>query len=124
MLALEAALRPFQLHLSRLVVDRAVSNEPLLAAAVLAAMALAASQLLSPLSSLAQSLAGDRLTAHVGEKLIIAANRWTGLARFEDPAFQDDLHRARNRAATGSIDLVVYGSRAVLHRSRPPAWPW
>lgn len=54
-----------------------------------------------PLSSLAQSLAGDRLTAHVGEKLIIAANRWTGLARFEDPAFQDDLHRARNRAATG-----------------------
>jgi ATP-binding cassette subfamily B protein len=114
-LALEAALRPFQLHLSRLVVDRAVSNEPLLGAAVLAAMALAASQLLSPLSSLAQSLAGDRLTAHVGEKLISAANRWTGLARFEDPAFQDDLHRARNRAATGSIDLVVYGSRAVLH---------
>ena len=96
-LALEAALRPFQLHLSRLVIDRAVANEPLLGAAVVAAMALAASQLLSPLSSLAQSLAGDRLTAHVGEKLIIAANRWTGLARFEDPAFQDDLHRARNR---------------------------
>lgn len=114
-LVLEAVLRPFQLHLSRLVVDRAVSNEPLLAAAVLAALALAASQLLSPLSSLAQSLAGDRLTAHVGEKLILAANRWTGLERFEDPAFQDDLHRARNRAATGSIDLVVYGSRAVLH---------
>jgi hypothetical protein len=59
-LALEAALSSFQLHLSRLVVDRAVSNEPLLAAAVLAAMPLAASQLLGRLSSLAQSLAGDR----------------------------------------------------------------
>lgn len=97
------------------MIDRAVSNEPLLAVAVAAAMALAASQLLSPLSSLAQSLAGDRLTAHVGDKLIIAANRWTGLVRFEDPDFQDDLHRARTRAATGSIDLVVYGSRAALH---------
>ena len=114
-LAIEAALRPFQLHLSRLVVDGAVSNEPLLGAAILAAMALAASQLLSPLSSLAQSLAGDRLTAQIGGRLILAANRWPGLARFEDPAFQDDLHRARSRAATGSIDLVVYGSRAALH---------
>lgn len=115
LLALEAALRPLELHLSRLVVDRVVSGQPLLGAALLAATTLATGQLLRPLSSLAQSLAGDRLTGYVGERLILAANRWTGLARFEDPSFQDDLHRARNRAGTGSIDLVVYGSRAGLH---------
>ena len=114
LLGAEAALRPLQLALTRTVIDRIVAGDELLVAALVTGLALAGSQVVGPLASLAQSLAGDRLTAYVGEQIIDAANRWSGLARFEDPDFQNDLHRARNRAATGSLDLILYGSRAVL----------
>ncbi|MGH9224836.1 MAG: ABC transporter ATP-binding protein [Acidimicrobiales bacterium] len=113
-LALEAALRPVQLALSAAVVDRAVGGGDILTLAVVAGLALAAGHVLSPVASTAQSLAGDRLTAYIGEELIGAANRWPGLARFEDPDFQDDLHRARTRAGRGGLDVVVYGARSGL----------
>lgn len=113
-LAAEAALLPVQLAFSRAVIDRAVTGGDMVAVALGAALALALAQILAPIASTAQSLAGDRLTAYVGGELIAAANSWPGLARFEDPGFQDDLHRSRNRAATGSLDVVVYGSRTVL----------
>ena len=74
-----------------------------------AAATLAAAQVLSPFASTFQALVGDRLTVYVGEELILTANRWPGLRHFEDPGYQDDLHRARTTAASGSLDLVLYG---------------
>ncbi len=114
LLGIEAALRPLQLAFSRSVLDRAVAGQGLFVVALAAATTLAAAQVLAPFASTFQALVGDRLTAYVGEELIVAANRWPGLAHFEDPAYQDDLHRARTRAATGSLDLVLYGTRAAL----------
>lgn len=113
-LAAEAALLPVQLALSSAVVDRVVNGGDVVLIALVAAIALAGAQVIAPIASTAQALAGDRLTAFVGGELIAAANRWPGLGRFEDPGFHDDLHRARRRASTGSLDLVVYGSRAIL----------
>ena len=106
-LAAEAALRPVQLALSAAVVDRAVAGGDIAGLALLAGLALAAGQIVAPVASTAQSMAGDRLSAYVGEELIRAANRWPGLSRFEDPEFQDDVHRAQNRATRSCLDVVV-----------------
>jgi ATP-binding cassette subfamily B protein len=127
LLLLQAALAPLQLALSRAVLDRAALDLGLAAAPAtfaarlplpgwiaLAAGALALGQLIQPFSNTFQSLAGDRLTAYVTEQLIRAANRWQGLARFEDPAFADDLARAREHAARGGLELLVYGARALV----------
>ena len=127
LLMLQALLLPLQLALSRAVIDRAAFDLglftdldsmaiqlPLPAWIGLAAAALALGQLIQPFSSTFQSLAGDRLTGYVAEQLIRAANRWQGLARFEDPGFADDLQRARKHAARGALDLMVYGGRAVV----------
>ena len=115
-LVLEAVLRPVQLALSAAVVGRAVTGAggDIVGLAVVAGLSLAAGRVVAPAASTAQSLAGDRLTAYVGEELIRAGNRWPGLARFEDPEFQDDLFRARRRAGTGGLDVVVYGARSLL----------
>ncbi len=127
LLMLQALLLPLQLALSRAVIDRAAFDLglftdldsiaiqlPLLAWIGLAAAALALGQLIQPFSTTFQNLAGDRLTGYVAEQLIRAANRWQGLARFEDPGFADDLQRARKRAARGALDLMVFGGRAAV----------
>lgn len=127
LLVAQAALAPLQLALSRAVVDRAaldlglggaagatVARLPLAAWIALAAAALAVGQLIQPFSATFQALVGDRLTAYVTEQLIAAANRWRGLARFEDPAFADDLERARKYAAKGGLELLVYGGQGAL----------
>ncbi|MGH2354350.1 MAG: ABC transporter ATP-binding protein [Chloroflexota bacterium] len=65
-----------------------------------------AQQLIAPLFQAVQESAGDRVTAHVNGELIKAANRWRGLARFEDPTFANHLSIARNEAARSGVDLL------------------
>ena len=72
-----------------------------------------AQQLAAPLFRAAQQAAGDLMHLHIGGALIAAANRWRGLARFEDPAFANHLHIARGQGATDIIDLVSYGGQFV-----------
>jgi len=127
MLTLQSALSPVQLLLSRLVLDRASldlglqtvpdrSAElfPLSAWIAMAAIVIAAGQLMQPFSSTLQSLVGDRLTSYVTGQLISVTNRWQGIARFEDASFADDLQRTQRSASRGGLDLLVYGARAVL----------
>ncbi len=122
-----AALAPLTLYLSRAVIDRAaldmglagtvdplIAQLPLLAWILLAALVIAGSHLIQPFQSTFQTVVGERLNAYIGEQIIIAANRWRGLARFEDPAFADDLNVARERAARGGLDILRFGSRFAL----------
>ena len=128
LLVVQAALSPLQLALARTVIDRAAVDLGLLADAgpfiarlplgiwiVLAAAVVAVGQLIQPFSATCQSQAGDRLTGYVTEQVIRAANRWQGLARFEDPALADDLERSRRYASRGGLELIVYGSRGLLN---------
>ena len=127
LLAVQAALSPLQLVLTRAVIDRAAVDLGLLAEAgpliaslplgawiALAVAAVAVGQLIQPFSATLQSQAGDRLTGYVTELLIRAANRWHGLARFEDPALADDLDRARRHASHSGLELATNGAQAVL----------
>ena len=127
LLGLQALLSPLQLVLSRAIIDRAaldlglfpdaqgwVARWPLAVWIVLAAGAVVVSRLIQPFAVTFEALVSDRLTGYVTAQLIAAANRWQGLARFEDPAFADDLQRARTRAATSGSDLMLYGTRAAL----------
>lgn len=125
-LALQALVSPLQPALSRLVLDRAAldlghaSADAVAARAtlplwiMLMAAALAFGQLLQPLAANFQSAAGDRLAAALTARLLEAVSRWQGLARFEDATFQDDLERARQRGAQGGLELLTYGTRALL----------
>ncbi len=128
LLLVQAVLAPLQLALARAVIDRAAVDLGLLAEAgpfiarlslgvwiVLAAAVVAMGQLIQPFSATCQSQAGDRLTGYVTEQLIRAANRWQGLARFEDPALADDLDRSRRYASRGGLELIVYGSRGLVN---------
>ena len=127
LLVVQAALSPLQLVLTRAVIDRAAVDLGLLADAgvliarlplgawiALAVVAVAVGQLIQPFSATFQSQAGDRLTGYVTEQLIRAANRWHGLARFEDPALADDLERSRRRASESGLELTTNGAQAVL----------
>ncbi len=127
LLGLQALLSPLQMVLSRAIIDRAaldlgllsgdqglVTRWPLAVWIVLAAVAVVVSRLIQPFAVTFEALVSDRLTGYVTAQLIAAANRWQGLARFEDPAFADDLERARTQAATSGSDLLLYGSRAAL----------
>ena len=127
LLVVQAALSPLQLVLTRAVIDRAAVDLGLLADAgpfiarlplgawiVLAVVAVAVGQLIQPFSATLQSQAGDRLTGYVTEQLIRAANRWQGLARFEDPALADDLARSRRNASESGLELTTSGAQAVL----------
>ena len=127
LLVVQAVLSPLQLVLSRAVIDRAaldlgvlataaglVAQWPLAVWIVLAAAGVAVGQLIQPFASTFQSMAGDRLTGYVTGQLIRAANRWHGLARFEDPALADDLQRAREHAAGAGLSLTVYGAELVV----------
>ena len=127
MLGLQALISPLQLALFRVVIDRVASDLgfvpphdslamslPLETWIVLAAATLALGHLVQPIVTALQSLAGDRLTAYVSEQLIRAANRWRGLARFEDPGFADDLERARSRSASSGLELVMHGAQLAV----------
>ena len=127
LLVVQAALSPLQLVLTRAVIDRAAVDLGLLANAgpfiarlplgawiVLAVVAVAVGQLIQPFSATLQSQVGDRLTGYVTEQLIRAANRWQGLARFEDPALADDLQRSRRYASGSGLELIVNGAQTVL----------
>ena len=124
---LSAALAPLTLYLSRAVIDRAALDMGLTAAAdpfieqlplftwiMLAALVIAGSHLIGPFQATFQTLVGERLNAYIGEQIILAANRWRGLARFEDPAFADDLNVARRYATRGGLDILLYGTRFAL----------
>jgi len=122
----ESGLAPLQLALSRAVIDRlaasvgrtaaldTVSHVPLVVWIVLTLAVVALGLLIPPLTAMLQSRAGDRLTGYITEQLIEAANHWQGLARFEDPRFADDLHRAREEAARSGLDLVYFGAIVAL----------
>ena len=71
-------------------------------------------QLIQPFATTFQSQAGDRLTGHITEQLIRAANRWQGLARFEDPRWVDDLERSQRYASQTGLRIMVHGASAVL----------
>ncbi len=66
-----------------------------------------AQQLLAPFFQAAQESASDRLTIHVNGELIAAANRWRGLARYEDPVLADHLALARTNAANGPVSMLT-----------------
>ena len=127
LLVVQALLSPLQLVLSRAVIDRAaldlgvlataaglVAQWPLAVWIILAAAGVAVGQLIQPFASTFQSMAGDRLTGYVTEQLIRTANRWHGIARFEDPALADDLERARGPAANSGMSIMVDGTELVV----------
>jgi ATP-binding cassette subfamily B protein len=127
-LAAQALVRPVQLFASRAVIDRvaldlglATLADPLVLALssngwiAVAAGSVILGQLLLPFATVFQWVAGQRLSGHVAEQLIAAANRWRGLERFEDPRFADDLQAARSRANVVGLTLLVSASRGVLH---------
>jgi ATP-binding cassette subfamily B protein len=122
----ESLLPPLQLALSQAVIDSLaapvgrtaaldplVTHVPLAVWIALTIAVVALGQLIAALIAILQSQASDRLTGYVSEQVMLAANRWHGLERFEDPRFADDLHRARE-AATRSIDLVYFGAIVAL----------
>lgn len=127
LLLLEAALPVAQLALAKAVIDRIVAVAqggerlvgpggwlPLGGWIGIAALAIGATQLLQPFNWTFQAMAGDRLTGYVMGRIIRAANSWRGVARFEDPAFADDLHRARARAAHSGLTIVREGGHVAM----------
>ena len=135
-LVIQALMAPLQLALSRATIDRAaldlgvartaastaaasahaavgpaVAALPLGGWLALTAAALALGYLLQPLSIAFQAMVGDRVTGIVTERLMVAANRWPGLARFEDPEFADDLERASKRVGPGGLMLLLVGGQ-------------
>ena len=127
LLTLQAALAPLQLILARVLLDRTAHDMgvttghdalallwPLPVWFALVAATVVVSQLVQPVALTVRSLVGDHLTAYVTEQIIRAANRWQGLARFEDPAFADDLPRARGQAARSGLDLLMFGAGTAL----------
>ncbi len=122
----QSGLAPLQLALSRAVIDslaalagRATALDPIVTRVPLAVwvalilVVVALGQLIAPLIAMLQSRIGDRLTGYITEQVMLAANRWQGLERFEDPGFADDLHRARE-ATSRSVDLVYFGAIVTL----------
>ena len=127
LLVLQAALPPLQLWLSQGLIERltldlglaaqaagAARSLPLAAWIGFTAGAVALVQFLQPFSSTLHVMAGDRITGFAGAELIRAANRWQGLARFEDPQFADDLAHARRYVRGSGVDIMTYGTRAAL----------
>ncbi len=127
LLLAQAALPLLQLWFSQALVERltfdlglvaqvpdVARRLPLAAWIGLAAGAVALSQFLQPLFATLHVMAGDRITGFAAGELIRAANRWRGLARFEDPQVADDLAHARRYVRGSGVDIMNYGTRAVL----------
>jgi ATP-binding cassette, subfamily B, bacterial len=125
--AIEAVLVPLQLALSRAIIesltalaghtgapDPTVHRVPLAIWIACALAVVALGQLIAPLIAALQSRASDRLTGYITEQVMLAANRWQGLERFEDPSFANDLHGAREFATRSGLSMIDYGSRIVL----------
>src|SRR5438046_304861 len=128
LLLVQALLPSLNLVLYRLVLDRAALglghgtvHDPLAAHLSLltwiacAAVGVVLAQLLQLVAATLQTMSGDRLTAYVTGQVIRAANRWPGLARFEDPTFADDLHRTRTAASRGGLSIMVHGATGLMH---------
>jgi len=124
---IQAGLLPLQLALSRAVIDGltalaghiaapdpTVHDVPLAVWIALTLAIVSLGQLLAPLIAALQSRASDRLTGYLTEQVMLAANRWQGLERFEDPSFADDLHGAHEFATRSGLSMIDYGSRIVL----------
>ena len=127
LLVLQAALPPVQLLFSQALVERLTFDLgltaqipdlarrlPLAAWIGLAAGAVALVQFIQPLSATLQSIASDRITGFAAGELMRTANRWQGLARFENPAIADDLAHARRYVRGSGITIMNYGTRAAL----------
>ncbi len=127
LLVMQAALLPLQLWFAQALVERLtfdlgitaqvptwVRTLPLWAWIGLAAAAVALIQFLQPLSATLHVMAGDRITGFARGELIRTANRWQGLARFEDPQTADDLAHARRYVRGSGVDIMMYGTRAAL----------
>ena len=127
LLMVRAVLSPLELWLAQALVNRLTFDLgltaqapdlvfvfPLAAWIGLAAGAVALAQFLQPLSTTLQTMTGDRITGFLAGELIRAANRFQGLARFEDPQFADDLTRARWYVEGGGVYMMSYGARAAL----------
>ena len=128
LLVVQAALLPLQLWFAQALVERLtfdlgiaaqaptwVRTLPLWAWIGLAAAAVALIQFLQPLSATLHVMAGDRITGFARGELIRAANRWQGLARFEDPQTADELAHARRYVRGSSVDTMLYGTRVALN---------
>ena len=124
---LQAVLPPLLLWFSQSLVDRLtldlglaaqapelVRMLPLPAWIGLAAATVALSQFLQPLAATFQAMVDDRITGFVGGELIRVANRWQGLARFENPQFADDLAYARRQLSGRGVDVMRSGAFTVL----------
>src|SRR5712692_3068121 len=124
---IQAVLLPLQLALSRAIIDsltalagHTVAPDPTvhhLPLAIWIAFALAVvtlGQLIAPLIAVLQSRSSDCLTGYITEQVMLAANRWQGLERFEDQSFADDLHGAHEFATRSGLYMIDYGSRTVL----------
>ena len=122
----QSGLAPLQLALSRAVIDslaalagRATALDPIVTHVPLAVwvaltlVVVALGQLIAPVIAMLPSRIGDRLTGYITEQVMLAANRWQGLERFEDPGFADDLQRARE-ATSRSVDLIYFGAIVTL----------
>ncbi len=97
------------------VVDPLAARLPLVTWIAAAAAAVVLGQLLALAAATCQQMAGDRVTTYVTAQIIHAANRWQGLARFEDPDFADDLQRVRTQASRGGLAIMVNGAAAIVH---------
>jgi ATP-binding cassette subfamily B protein len=124
---IQAVLLPLQLALLRGVIDRlttlaghtgvpgpTVHHVPLAVWIAFTLAVVSLGQLLAPLIAVLQSRASDRLTGYLTEQVMLAANRWQGLERFEDPSFADDLQGAHEFATRSGLSMIDYGSRIVL----------
>lgn len=80
----------------------------------LTAAVLALARLIQPFSRTLQGIAGDRLLGHFTSRIIEAANSWLGLARFEDTAMADDLHRAREEGTWAGLKLLQHFAEIAL----------
>src|SRR5207253_8009956 len=95
--------------------DPIAESLPLVAWIGLAALIVAAGHVLDAVAIHLQQMVGDRLTVRLGDAVIQAANRWPGIARFEDPAYADDLERTRTRAGQAGLSIMVNGAAGILH---------
>lgn len=122
LVVLQSALSPVELALSKAVIDRIAldlnlnvssgglaSLMPLPAWIAITALVISMAQLIEPFTTTMQSIAGDRLTGHFEGLVIRAANRWKGLARFEDPSFANDLHVVRENSPRAGLEIMIYG---------------
>ncbi len=127
LIILQALLPLAALALAKAVVDRAALDLGLVAAPdplaarlplpawiALAAAAVAVGQLIEPFERTFQSVVGDRVTGSMAGELIRAANRWQGLARFEDPSFADDLARVRRSSRRAGLELLTFAVTAFV----------